>query len=282
MMRWGYLLFCFGFVSCTTVAAQSTLVDFQDLTLPPDSFYNGSDMAGGFTSRGAFFNNSFVDFGGGFVAWSGWAYSNMTDVITPGFLNQYSAYHLPNGGGDASSLYGVAFCPLPGDSIINLPVGTRPLSLRITNTTYAALSMRDGDTFAKKFGGPSGDDPDFYRLIIEGLDAHNQSTGSITFYLADYRFADNAFDYILSQWSDVNLSALPDSTTRLSFALESSDVGEFGINTPTYFAMDNLQVAPVPEPVAAALLIVSSGLGWIACRKKRRSQARLKHLRKIR
>jgi hypothetical protein len=32
-----------------------------------------------------------------------------------------------------------------------------------TNTTYAALSMLSGDSFAKKFGGASGDDPDWFK-----------------------------------------------------------------------------------------------------------------------
>jgi hypothetical protein len=35
----------------------------------------------------------------------------------------------------------------------------------VTNTTYAYNSMRDGDMFAKKFGGPTGNDPDWYKLL---------------------------------------------------------------------------------------------------------------------
>ncbi len=250
--------------------AQTAVVDFEDLSLPPESFYNGSDFAGGFISRGAFFNNDYIDLGGGFDAWSGWAYSNMTDVATAGFMNQYSAYHLPDGGGDGSALFGVAFCFAPGISQIWLPGDLRPLSLRITNTTYAALSMRDGDSFAKKFGGPSGNDPDFFRVIIEGRDASDQSTGSVAFYLADYRFADNSQDYIVSEWTTVDLTELGDATNRLLFALESSDVGAFGINTPTYFAMDNLLVAAVPEPGGAAFIAMASVVGWMGWRRKKR------------
>ncbi len=36
--------------------AGRSVIDFEDLTLSPNSFYNGSDGAGGFTSRGAFFS----------------------------------------------------------------------------------------------------------------------------------------------------------------------------------------------------------------------------------
>ena len=38
-------------------ATADVTVDFEDLPLEPESFYNGSDGAGGFVSRGAFFNN---------------------------------------------------------------------------------------------------------------------------------------------------------------------------------------------------------------------------------
>ena len=69
--------------------------------------------------------------------------------------------------------------------------GRRFESLMVTNTTYAALSMRDGDSFAKKFGGPSGNDPDYFRLTITGKDSGGSTIGSVEFYLADYRFADS-------------------------------------------------------------------------------------------
>ena len=205
-------------------------------------------MAGGFTSRGAGFNNSFSDFGGGFTAWEGWAYSNATDATTPGPGNQYSA--LAGGGAGGSANYGVAFTNtfVLDAPIVTLPVGTIPLSLRATNTTYTGLSMRDGDAFAKKFGGSSGDDPDWFLLTITGLDAVNQPVGSVEFYLADYRFSDNAQDYILDDWTNASLASLA-GAVKLSFALASSDVGTFGMNTPAYFALDSLSVTRLPGDV---------------------------------
>lgn len=125
--------------------------------------------AGGFTSQGAFFNNNYNPT---FQSWSGWSYSNTTDTTTPGFLNQYSAY--TGGGFNGSSNYGVAFTFAPGSAYIDLPTGLSAKSARITNTTYAALSILNGDQFAKKFGGASGNDPDFFLFNITGLDAANQ------------------------------------------------------------------------------------------------------------
>jgi hypothetical protein len=229
-----------GFFLGASRSAFTQTIDFEDLTLAPQSFYNGSDGADGFVSQGAFFNNSYdsqLNF------WSGWSYSNQTDVTTPGFLNQYSAYNLPDGGGDTSANYGVAYNGQFGDASIRLPDGTQPVSVRVTNTTYAALSMRDGDMFAKKFGGPDGTDPDFFVLSIYGLDENGAVTGSVAFFLANYTFQDPALDYIVSSWTTVDLTPLG-NVASLAFGLTSSDVGPFGMNTPAYFAIDNLEVTP--------------------------------------
>jgi hypothetical protein len=237
------LLVCSLVSSLFLGASQSALaqtIDFEDLTLAPQSFYNGSDGAGGFVSQTAFFNNNYdAQFG----FWSGWSYSNQTDVTTAGFMNQYSAYNVPDGGGDGSPNYGVAYNGQFGAAYIRLPDGTAPVSVRVTNTTYAALSMRDGDMFAKKFGGPGGTDPDFFVLTIYGLDDSGAVSSSVPFFLANYTFQDPALNYIVSSWTTVDLTPLG-NVTSLAFGLISSDIGPFGMNTPAYFAIDNLIVAP--------------------------------------
>lgn len=251
--------------------AQTSLITFEDKTLPgPNTAYYGQDSAGGFTSGGAAFNNNYTDFGGGFFGWEGFAYSNVVNTSTAGFTNQFAAYHLPGGGGDASSNYGVAFnYNYAGTNVVDafgkitLPAGTRPQTMRLTNTTYTALSMLTGDSFAKKFGGASGNDPDYLLLVIQGRDAVNAITGTVPFYLADFRFANNSLDYLISQWTTVDLRSLPATTSALTFQLTSSDVGGFGINTPTYFALDSLLVA-VPEPSTFAMLgaALVGGVAW--------------------
>jgi hypothetical protein len=197
-------------------------------------------------------------------------------VTTPGVnssgqvVNAYAAFYksLPTppdppgvgAGAGGSNNYAIAYNFSPGDAVITFPTNTHPTSIAITNTTYAAISMRDGDGpggFGKKFGGPTGNDPDFFRLTILGRDSANASTGSVVFYLADYRFTDNAQDYIVSQWTTVDLSSLGTSTRSLQFNLESSDNDpNFGMNTPAYFAVDNVAFAPIPEPQWLGSLLV--------------------------
>jgi hypothetical protein len=248
-------------------------IDFEDLgaNLPISGnyYYDGCNAAGpptAFSSQGATFNNETATFGSS-CFWQGWAYSQTTDVTTPGFANQYSA--IAGSGAGSSATYGVAFTG--GEVGAQGPVSRitfaqevdlAGLGVALTNTTYATLSMRDGDGFAKKFGGASGTDPDYFLLTITGRDASNAITGSVEFALADYRFADDALDYIVTQWTFVDLSGLG-SVAALEFSLDSSDQSFGFLNTPSYFALDDL--LSVPEPDSAALL--AFGLALLARRR---------------
>lgn len=241
--------------------AELFTVDFEDLPLPTASSANST--SGGFTSRGVSFVNTFGT-SQGFPFWTDWAYSNQRDVETAGFSNQFSVYDLVTAPTNPPNQFAIASAFLPNDAYIELPQGTSPISMRVANTTYAALSMLLGDSFAKKFGGPNGTDPDFFRLIVTGYSSFDVqtrtgaplSTGPVTFYLADYT---GTTDSLLSTWATVDLTGLA-GARFLGFALESSDVGQFGTNTPTYFALDNLVLSAVPEPSAIALL----GVGALA------------------
>jgi hypothetical protein len=241
--------------------AATTVSTFDDLPLPAGSHYF-PNAATTFTSGAASFNHDYTDFGFPGCCWSGWVYANETDTTTAGFANQYSAY--AGAGAAGSANYAVAYLGAP---VATLSAPTAALGVYVTNTTYTALSMRDGDSFAKKFGGTTGNDADYLRLTITGLDAAAQATGSVDFYLADYRFADNSQDYIVDQWAYVDLSSLG-VVSSLQFAMRSSDEGSFGMNTPAYFAIDNLGVAAVPEMGTYAMALM--GLMGVAGVVRRR------------
>jgi len=246
--------------------ARAQVATFDDLPLPGlNAFFNGSSnvippatiSTAPFVSGGATFNNRYDTQFGGF--WSGWSYSNVMNATTPGFGNQYASF---SGGGDGSLQYAVGYQDFftPNAPTITLPVGTRAVSARITNTTYTALSIRDGDGFSDRFGGPTGNDPDYFLLNIRGFDAANAPTGTVPFYLADYRFSNNAQDYILSQWTTVDLTALGNAV-RLSFELESTRNGFAGPLTPTYLALDNLVFVPEPGSLVLSGVVFTSA--WL-------------------
>ncbi|MCF8357259.1 MAG: DUF4465 domain-containing protein [Prolixibacteraceae bacterium] len=228
--------------------------NFENLVLEPESYWNGADGSGGFISGLVQFSNSYnADWG----TWADWAYSNTSDVTTPGFMNQFSA--IAGSGFDTissgGSNYGVGYIssnwatfqpiPLPVAFSDNAPHVMN--GLYVTNSTYAALSMENGDDFAKKFGGETGNDPDFLKLLIWGKKDGNE-TDTVEFYLADFRFEDNTQDYIVKTWQWVELSSLGKIDTLL-FSISSSDIGDWGINTPMYFNVDNICVEPDVAPV---------------------------------
>ncbi|HIE15751.1 MAG TPA: DUF4465 domain-containing protein [Bacteroidales bacterium] len=228
-----------------------TVVTFDDLTLQPDSFWNGSDLSGGFSLQGAYFVNYYDTSYGGY--WSGgFAYSNMVDSVTAGYTNGYSVMA---GYAYSGNNFAIANPGTFNTTYIKFDSLMQVEGLYVTNSTYAYISMRDGDYFAKKFGGTSGDDPDWFKLTIFGYNEGNL-TDSVEFYLADYRFSDNSQDYILKDWQFVSLTTLG-NLDSLVFGLSSSDVGSYGMNTPAFFCMDNMTFSVTGETVIDDLQAVS-------------------------
>jgi hypothetical protein len=226
-------------IAILPLLAQAQLTStFENQPLPTADTYYVNYTAPG-TDVG--FNDGSVhypcvyDTGWGAEFWSyGFAYSNMTDSVTSGYGNQYSA---KAGKGHAGSdKYVVAY---GGVNSIRQTLTNPWLNLYITNTTYAYNSMRNGDAFSKKFGGVSGNDSDWFKVTIHGYKNGIVRPDSIEFYLADFRFTNNAQDYIVRDWRVVNLAKLA-TADSLVFALSSSDNGSFGMNTPAYFCLDDV------------------------------------------
>ncbi len=229
--------------------ADDVVSDFEDLIIEPDSYWNGADLSGGFTSGLAYFPNVFDTT---WMSWSQWAYSNMADDTTAGWLNQFSAITAEGYDPVASEgkNYGLAYVPtdfMTGE-IIPITMNFADLNVHeirgfyITNSTYAALAMEDGDAVSKKFGGESGDDPDYFKLMVWGL-LNGSATDTVEFFLADYCFTNNDEDYIVKSWEWIDLESLGE-VDSLMFSMESTDVGLYGINTPTYFCIDNVTIVP--------------------------------------
>jgi hypothetical protein len=128
-----------------------------------------------------------------------------------------------------SSIFGVSYNLIDFNTNAVIPteisftVPAVPQSIWITNSTYAALTMKYGNSFSKIFGGVSGNDPDWLRLDIIGYN-NSSITDTVHFYLADYRFTDNVQDYIIKEWTEVDLSSLG-QVSKLDFVLASSDTG---------------------------------------------------------
>ena len=214
------------------------------------------------------------DFNEQFMSWSGWAISTMTDVTTAGFTNQYSSY---TGSGHNSMTYAVTYAF--SGSIIRLDERSTVESISVSNSTYAYLSMLNGDAIAKKFGGETGNDPDFFRLKVQKYLDGQLGAEEVVFELADYSFSDNSQDYIFEGWHELDLNGLG-LCDSLLFTLSSSDNGDFGMNTPAYFCIDNILTMPdpigldevldislnvYPNPVSTQLFVEVDSDVWMEC-----------------
>lgn len=276
------------------IARAEMVVDFEGLPTPASRFYNGNNRAGNDAYRGNYrvtgqqdlgfgiqyqqlwsvegfeFNNNYTQ--GNFDSWSGWSWSNVADSTTAGFGNQYAAS--PGGGSngaggfDDNGTYAMSF---GNGAYFNVNPGLTLSSMDVTNGTYGYLSMLNGDQFAKQFGGASGNDPDLFQVTFTAFDAtggaagSGSALGSVTVDLADYRFADNSQDYILNTWRTVDLSSLAGAHS-VGLTYSSTDVGTFGINTPLYVAVDNLNFVPEPSSLSACLAL---SLGLLRFRRRR-------------
>ena len=232
--------------------AGADIAHFEDLSLTAESYWNGSDESGGFISGSVYFKNNYDSTYG---SWDGFAYSNITDTLSSGWTAQYNA--ITGEGQDGSDNYGIGYVGWSELPVLTLDTAGVVDGLYVTNNNYAYYSMLDGDAYAKKFGGSGGDDEDWFLLNIIGKDIGGAVSGTVDFYLADYRFADNSEDYIVNEWEYVELSSLG-AVKSIEFSLSSSDVGDFGMNTPAYFVLDTV----IPEPSTVVLMGIGSILLW--------------------
>lgn len=215
---------------------------FDDVTLGSNGYWQGESGDNEMFSGGWFFTNYYMP---EYSFWGGFTASNHTDMSQSGLSAQYTA--ATGAGYDGSTQYGVAYCMgvqtdvYAADGIAHTVTGCY-----VTNNLWAYQNMHDGDATATAFGGPTGNDPDWFKLTATGKNASGQTVGTAEFYLADYRFANNDDDYILNTWEWFDLSTLG-AVHTISFSLSSSKNNSGGMITPAYFCIENFNgTAPTP------------------------------------
>jgi hypothetical protein len=245
------------------------VITFEDLTVPAAGFFNGNtgtispgqSVTTPWTSGSVAFANTFgIDGDFEYSYWGGFSYSNVAAPGAAFFTNQYASNP---GGGYNSSNYAVSYQSLFPEFLpaITLPLPMTVSGFRIANTTYAYGSMRDGDGFSQPLAAGTG----WFATIATGF-LGSSVTGSATYSLGDLR-GDPA-PGILAGWGWFDLEPLG-VVDRVEFTFAGSDVGDYGLNTPTYFAMDDLTLVAVPEPGAWALL-VGGAAAWVVLRGRGR------------
>lgn len=225
-------------------AQTPAVATFEDLNLPSESYWDGSDESGVFQSGDYLFINNYVDWGG-YASWDGFAYSNITSTAYASLDDQFNS--CVGQGVMGSATYGVAY--------YSAYMGTEPTVMAanaqafgatgcyVTNAAYAYESMLNGDAYTKKF-----DETDWFLLTATGY-LQGEATASADFYLAKEGM-------IVDEWQWFDLSSLG-TVDEIHFTLSSSDTGAWGMNTPAYFCIDNFgeshsttSIQPIREHVS--------------------------------
>ena len=213
--------FSLVFSSCNSESAVKTVViDFEDVILTEA----GITGLTSFVSGNATFSLNGTEFWeGGIVC------SSNTDSTTAGYENQYSS--ISANGALKSKKYAVLY--QPGTISVNPSkvYNYKLKSMMVNNSTYAYLDMKFGSLYSKKFAAG-----DWFKLIIAGY-KNEVETAKVEFYLADFR---DGKTILVNNWTKVVLEKL-NEVDKIKFTMESSDSGEWGINTPAYACIDNIE-----------------------------------------
>ncbi len=231
-----------SFTSCSsdddpTPVDKSVTVSFENQTLNSEGFWCGTKNEKGTSVEswgtvittypntyveGALTFNTDYSWTEAYDYWYGYAISNRTATsyaqLTP---DQYN-----NNVGKANS--GSKFCVVYGDKTIDVSgaKGAVINYMYVTNSAYTTNTIVNGDSYAKKFEAS-----DWLTCTVKGTHVDG-TTATVDIKLAQ------GTSYIKA-WEKVNLSALG-AVTKLTFSFDGSDKGAYGLNTPTYVCIDDI------------------------------------------
>ena len=210
--------------SCQKEELKTILVDFEDVALT-----SGISTGSGFTNGNCNFSGDPTQFWNGGVICS-----SKSDTLTAGYLNQFSC--IAGSGALNSANFGVLYSPgsftCPANEEGNFSIE----SIMVNNSTYAYIDMKNGNSpFSKKF--VSGD---WFKLTMKGFLSKTE-TASVDVYLADFR---NSKSFLMKNWQKVDLKSMG-KVDSIAFSFSSSDNGDFGMNTPAYVCIDNIEFTQI-------------------------------------
>lgn len=117
-------------------------------------------------------------------------------------------------------------------------------SVWVCNTTYAYLVMKDGNSFTQ---GSLQEQNGWFKVVFVALDATGVPTGKkVEYYLANFDSSKNTESGLANEirtgWNKVDLSNLGDRVCTVAINFEGSDSSTYGLNTPAYVAIDDIDV----------------------------------------
>lgn len=224
-------------------------VNFEKASLPKDGDNPGVLIGKTYESENGYvFQNYYTPANETAEAYnSGFTVSNNNDTKTAGYKNQYSVYSASNNANNQFLIYNP---PYGATCYIQRKDGQAfyPYSMFVAPTTYTMQSIFNGDAYAKKF-----EEKDTFAVKIQGCDASGQPiknsvlsfnlVKSLGLFQYDPYQGYGYLKFINVQstknlWTEIPLYYLG-KVNKILISFDSSDKGDFGINTPQYIALDD-------------------------------------------
>lgn len=168
-----------------------------------------------------------------YAYWGGFAQSKVKDANAENgvFTNQYAVYNDSAASGDSFLIYYYDSYNDPCDIRLKEQVALFDVKLNLTTYTYASITNEAINDFASVFT-----DGDYLKVVFTGMKG-NDVTGVVECYVVDFRDGKRE---MMTDWNECLLTNLGGGYNRVRVTIETTDVGEWGANTPLYIAMDDL------------------------------------------
>lgn len=115
------------------------------------------------------------------------------------------------------------------NTLTSAPASFYPVYVYVQNTAYAYYTMKEGNSFSRPFT-----DTDYLTLHAHGVKADGTVLETTIDLASKGKY--------LNEWTQFDLRPLGE-INELYFTLSGSDTGQWGLNTPSYFALDHLTVS---------------------------------------
>lgn len=168
-----------------------------------------------------------------FGYWGGFALTRKfdTDAANGLFENQYAVYNASASEGDGALIYYYDSYNEPCDIVLKDATMLTSVRLNLTTYTYASITDEDINSFARTFA-----DGDYLKVVFTAMSA-DEALDSVECYVVDYR---DGKRFVATNWDIYDLRPLGKGYDAVRVTIETTDVGEYGANTPLYIALDEL------------------------------------------
>lgn len=165
-------------------------------------------------------------------SWAGFAPSMHFDMEDATYDNQYSVYNTKAASGDKFAMFYYDSFNEPTDILCRYYGNYTFRSVRLNLSTICYKAVTEGNNYARAFV-----DGDYLKVEFIAL-GENQTEGDVVeFYAVDYR---DGKRFIADDWNHVDLTSLNGDLWGLRIRITTTDVGEWGANTPLYVCLDDL------------------------------------------